>query len=178
MPNYRIQKNQTKLELEILSTKSQTWLIALAFQFVLFMILIGLSFVIIIFDFSIIALVLGILLILVSIFLAKNAFDNFFWVKSGQEYLVINLATKCFKYKKIGRTAFDKIQADLNDLSDFKWCPDNDEYIDVHPRFGTQGGKICFWIKEKKHRFAISLSKKEAENCILELNRFLKHTKQ
>lgn len=175
---YTIQQNTTVLELAIPSSKSLAWKIAIIFQTVIFFGLIIASILIIINDFSWAALLLGGLLILTSIFFIKTNLDTYFWIQHGQEFLKIDLTTDTFIYQKIGRTVFDEISGSIANLSEFKSCSENNDYIDMHPRAGTKGGKICFWVKEKRVRFGISLSKPAAQNCISELNSFLTQKKQ
>lgn len=118
---------------------------------------------------------LGIPLLALFLYATYWAVYTFVWVETGKEVVKLDKRTGQFSYCKKGLREFDRLMVSLSELSEFAWCPENDEIVDFVDRFGYKGGRICFWIHEKRHRMGIALTKSEARYCLVVLNKFLKN---
>ncbi len=161
------------MKLEIPSTKYRFFSLHTIIGILLCLIMVAISMIVIVTDLSIGSFIIGGLLIAFSLYSIWGYYSTYQWVTIGTENLIIDKPKGSFHYYKLDSNKFDEHKTNLKSLSEFRWCMENDEYVDVHPREGLQGGRICFWINGQKVRFGISLSKDAARSCIDELNAFL-----
>ncbi|MEL6864133.1 MAG: hypothetical protein AAFP19_06935 [Bacteroidota bacterium] len=173
--SYQLNESAHCLDLNVPSIRSRLWRATAAFQIVLYFVLILLSIVLLIKE---PAQPLDLLLIFVGIaffaYLGYSSVETFVWLQRGVEHLRIDKENRTFVYYKEGLKKHEKRSCPLDQLEGFAICPELNDYVDVHPRYGTQGGAICFWIAKKRYRMGIALSKEEAQTCTTTIKAFLK----
>lgn len=119
--------------------------------------------------------ILGLLIFGLFSYLLWSQYQWLHWERYGKEVLKIDLREQSLLYFQEGLYPTDVIQGNLNDFTGFRWAPENEELVYATFYQGKwQDGRLCFWLGDRKYRFAIALDKEEAKRSLKALNTFLK----
>ena len=174
---YKLMTKGHQLELEISAEKHPISKFFVLGQMILFAACLLLIPFIIVSQWSWITLLMGLSIFGLFTYIVWSSYWWLHWEKQGKEVLKIDLRQQQLLYFKMGLYPIDVRSSPLDAFTGFRWCPENDDYGDDEAWAGLEGGRLCFWLGDRRYRFAIALDKEDAKRCLKALNTFLKSPK-